>query len=587
MNNTLMESEYYSLLTELSQRLSKDDLHNLVFSCESIVPPSSIEKITAGIHLFRELKHRGHLGPANFDYLRKQLVLVGRHDLASMLPDQFEILFGRSTVREKGYFGCFVSPTAPNSNFEKVAFLKSFYPNTESRMLLMHLCQQLTFEDAKKLSFLMYPTHDLVTALDFVECLEKEGGLNSTELVTRISSCLEVVGRMDLAQTLQHLKAPYVVASLSTSQQQLNLKMRLFFHSKQRSYDFHMKALKKVETDSEVRMKLLGPILERIRTSFAESNIQLLARSFETAKLALSDLVQKDLDLLIKTSLVEVSKIDKAYRNAMQVVCVANSEDIPVDEVCEIIEQLHESYRSFNSVMDAIKWNSVIRDELEETVQQQKSPFGTPAEVACQYIFELSQEISRGDNICQEKEKLDRCLETLRGVYYSACYYIIIIQWLASLLCFYNSHSSKFCEHKETLQHIVQQKTDDIMLSYKHISEVIGHKALEVLNITLPESTSTDSNLPKQSACARPLVNHFNVLLIKVLAVATLGPCHTALAGHCSMDHNIDDALSCGSELIMVSASAMKMQVEAFREKLLSSDPLTSQVIGALTVSDK
>jgi hypothetical protein len=93
-----MESEYYSLLLELSQRLSKDDLHNLVFSCESIVPPSSAEKITAGIHLFRELKHRGHLGPANYDYLRKQLMLVGRHDLASMLPDQFEILFGRSTV---------------------------------------------------------------------------------------------------------------------------------------------------------------------------------------------------------------------------------------------------------------------------------------------------------------------------------------------------------------------------------------------------------------------------------------------------------------------------------------------------------
>ena len=89
-----MTSDYYSMLTELSLRLSRDDLTNLIFSCGNILPPSAAEKITTGVHFFQELKQRGHLGPANFDYLRKQLVLVGRHDLASMLPDQFEILFG-------------------------------------------------------------------------------------------------------------------------------------------------------------------------------------------------------------------------------------------------------------------------------------------------------------------------------------------------------------------------------------------------------------------------------------------------------------------------------------------------------------
>ena len=575
-----MESEYYSLLLELSQRLSRDDLRNLVFSCESIVPPSSAEKITAGVHLFRELKHRGYLGPTNYDYLRKQLVLVGRHDLASMLPDQFVILFGKSTIRDKGYFGCFVSPTAPYSTFENVALLKSFHPNTESRMLLMHLSQQLTSEDTKKLSFLMYPSHDSVTALDFVESLEKEGGLNSSELVAQLSSCLEVVGRVDLAQLLQSLKVPQVVASMSTSQQQLTLKMRLFLHSKQQSYDFHVKALKKVETDNVVRMKLLGPIIERIRLSFMESNIQLLARSLEAATLVSH---QQDLDSLIKTSLVEVSKIDKAHTKAMQVTCVANIEDIPIDEVCDIIEQLHESYRSFNSIMDILNWNSSIRSELKETIEQHKSPFGTSAEVACQYLFDLTKEISRSDKIREEKEKLDRYLQAIRGVYYSACYYIIIIQWLASLFCFFNSTSPQVCEYKETLEHIVQHKKDDIIQSYKHISEVIGHDVLQNLSMPLPESVCKDTNVPKPSSFTRPLINLFNVLLIKVLAVTTLGPGHTALASPCSVDTG--ETTSCGSELIMVSASAMNMQLEAFRERVLSSDPLTSQVIAALTVS--
>ena len=573
-----MESEYYSLLTELSQRLSREELHNLVFSCENIVPPSSAEKITTGIHLFRELRQRGHLGPANYDYLRKQLVLVGRHDLASMLPDQFEIQFGRSTVRDKGYFGCFTSPTAPDFNFENIAWLMSFHPNSESRMLLMHLSQQLTFEDAKKLSFLMFPTHDhdLVTAPDFVESIEKEGGMNSCELVTRLSSCLQLVGRVDLALLLQSLKAPKVLASLSSSQQQLNLKTRLLLHSKKQSYDFHVKALNEVETDNVVRMKLLAPIVERISPSFKESNIQQLARSLEMATL-----VSQQHDL-IKTSLIEVSKIDKAYIEAMQVVFAANSGDILIDEVCDIIEHLHESYRSFSSVMDVLNWNSVIRDELKEMVEQRKSPFGTSADVACQYMLELCKEISGGEKICQEKEKLDCYLQALRGIYYSACYYIITIQWLASLICYSNSSSSKFCDHRETLQNIVKQKKDDIMQSYKHLSEMIGHSRLEMLDIALPERT--DLNLHKQLSCARPLVNLFNVLLVKVLAVATFGPDHSVLDKHCTMD--IEETLSCGSELIMVSASAMKRQVEAFREKVISSDPLTSQVIATLTASD-
>lgn len=575
-----MASEYYSLLTELSQRLSKDDLLNLVFSCESILPPSIAEKITTGIQLFQELKQRGHLGPTNYDYLRKQLVLIGRHDLASVLPDQFEILFGRSNTRSKEYFGCFVSPTAPDTNSVNVSLLKLLHPNTESRILLMHLSQQLTSEDAKKLAFLMYPSHNQVTVLNFAELLEREGGLNSIEVVTRLSSCLEVVGRVDLAQSLQSLKTPPVIPSLSTPQQQLNLKMKMFIHTKQQLYDFHMKALKKVETDSGVRMKLLGPIVERIWPSFEETNIQVMAKSLEIAQ-SMSN--RRDLDSLIKTSLVEVSKIDKAYMNAMQVTCVAKSEDVLIEKVCDIIEQLHESYKLFSSMMDVLDWNSVIRNELKESVELHKSPFGTSAEAASQYIFELSQEVSRGDQICQEKEQLDRYLQALHGVYYGACYYIIIIQWLASLYCFATSSSSTFCKHKETLQHIVQQKKDDIIQSYKHISEVIGHKALEKLNIPSPESTCIDSD-SKPLSHAHPLVNLFNVLLIKVLAVAMLGPNHTTLAGHCSVDSN--EALSCGSEMIMVSASAMKMQVEAFREKVISSDPLTSQVMAALTERD-
>ena len=185
-------------------------------------------QIASGIDLFLELKQRGHLGPANYDYLRKQLVLVGRHDLASMLPDKIEVLYGQSHIRDKRHFGCVVSPSAPVFNPLNVSTLKFCHPNAESRMFLMLLSQQLNSEDSRKLAFLMYPTLSHTSAMELAELLESEEGLYSVAIVNRLSLCLEAVGRVDLAMLVNSLKAPQILLNaLSTSHQQFNLKMSL------------------------------------------------------------------------------------------------------------------------------------------------------------------------------------------------------------------------------------------------------------------------------------------------------------------------------------------------------------------------
>ena len=148
---------------------------------------------------------------------------MGRHDLASILPDQFEILFGRSTDRDKGSFGCFISPEAPHSlsNVVSASMTKCCHANTESRILLMHLSQQLNSEDTKKLAFMMYSIHGHVTALGLAELLEREGGLCSISVTNRLSACLDTIGRVDLAQQLNSLRVPQIVLlsnSLSTLQ---------------------------------------------------------------------------------------------------------------------------------------------------------------------------------------------------------------------------------------------------------------------------------------------------------------------------------------------------------------------------------
>ena len=185
------------------------------------------------------------------------------------------------------------------------SLLDCSHPSTEPRILLVQLSQQLlSSEDTKKLIYLMYPAQNKLTALDFTEHLESEGGLYSYNVINRLSSCLSAVGRVDLAQQLTHLKMPHLFvssSSLSTVQLQLNLKMRLLLHSKQQSFDFHMRALSEVEHNLEVRMKLLDPIYTRFQTSFSSSNIAQLVQKLQKDPIATN--LEGEFDSLIINSI--------------------------------------------------------------------------------------------------------------------------------------------------------------------------------------------------------------------------------------------------------------------------------------------
>ena len=576
-----MTSHYYSLLTGLSQRLSKENLDNLVFACSDVLPPSAAEQICSGIHLFQELKQRNHLGPANYDYLRKQLILVGRNDLASMLPDQFDILFGTSSVGDKGHFGCFISPTAPETNLVNASVFKFSYSNTDSRIFLLHLSQHLKSEDSMKLAFLMYPMHSHMTKLQFAQLLEREGGLTSIDVVNRLSSCLEAIGRLDLAKLLDSLKSPqFPLTTFSTSQQQLNLKIRLLLHSKQQSYDFYMKALNEVEGKNEVRIKLLSPIAGHFQKSFDYSTLSSLAQCLQNY--ATSQKTSESFHSLVRTSLLEALQINQAYSKRTSLLYL---DDFHIEELCQITEQAFGSYKSFDSFMDLLKWNPAVRGELIEHIELRKSPFGTPAEQACQYIHAVSQEISQCRELRQEMGKTDCHLFALSGVYYCCCQHVLVLQWLASLLCYTISFGfGVLAQHKyrETLWHIIQQKKDEIMTSYTQLADTIGPDVLKQL-IPPDEKRNTDTH----QSPPNPFVHFFNVLVIKLLAVATLGPesLNVSNAFYSVDDKFYDQAWTVGSHELRVSAAAMKKQVEVFRYKALSEDRLCSHVIAKLTDS--
>lgn len=210
---TSSHGEHYAQLIKISRMLSKDDLKNLIFACGDVLPTAAANKVTAGTDLFRELKQRGCLSPSNYDYLKEQLVAIGRDDLAFMLPDPVNVSDGEKDGR--------YSPAEVNIP----AHLRACTEGTSDaaysyRMLLLRLSEQITNEEAQKLAFAMCPElcDESVDAFRLICYLSNNRNITSAGFLKTLSSTLIVIGRTDLAQFLNsNSTEATLVLSLSLS----------------------------------------------------------------------------------------------------------------------------------------------------------------------------------------------------------------------------------------------------------------------------------------------------------------------------------------------------------------------------------
>ena len=87
-----------------------------------------------------------------------------------------------------------------------------------------------------------------------------------------------------------------------------------------------------------------------------------------------------------------------------------------------------------------------------------------------------------------------------------------------------------------------------------------------------------------------PVVNHltvfFHVFLIKLLAVATLGPGYIGVYDVHLTDQLLTIHTSYISHVILLMASGMKQQVEAFKKRALADDRLCERLITTLTTTE-
>ena len=594
--------DYHLLLTSLSQRLSNEDLKSLIFSCGDVLPRFASDSVTAGTDLFRELNQRGHLGPSNYDYLRGKLEQVGRNDLASLLPDQFDILFGQVSDTEKTCFGYVSSPAVPAVTVCPIKFQLTKFtsaPSVAHRMFLLHLSEQLSSEELGKLAYLICPKHcdDQLTAaklrLGLADLLERGENVISMQFIDLLSSCLEAIGRADLAQHLCSLTAPQVLlSSFSTSRQQLDLKISLLFHSKHQSYDFHMRALATLERDNGYRVRLLKPVIEGMYDNYSYSTIFPLAQKLQ--KVLQNRSHPGNFDKFITASVQKAFDFNQAYMTRTRF--IDNSREVHLESVHKLNSKCSKAYEEFDLIMNSFEWNSEARSELRTKEKCRATPFGTPADIACEYIFELCQETSHCSELHQEKQLTEKHLQILHGIFGCCCCNAVVLQWLATLLCLSTScssaHSSTLdlSKHKALLENLVKQVKDDIIELYPMISLIVGNDFLQEVAPFLESQIGvfrpTDNKQWVEVPAVNPFALLFHVFLIKLLAVASLGPSCIGVYDVHLTDQLLTSHTSYASHVILLIASGMKRQVEAFQRRALTKDRLCERLITTLTTTD-
>ena len=233
-------------------------------------------------------------------------------------------------------------------------------------MFLLHLSEQLTSEELEKLAYLMYPQqcNDQFTAaklrLGLADLLEKGENVISLQFVHLLSTCLDAIGRADLVQHLCSLVGPQILlSSFSTSQQQLDLKISLLFHSKHQSYDFHMRALATLERDDDYRVRVLGPLMKELCEFCSRSTILPLAQKLQIVMQSWSH--PEEFDELIQTSLKMVSEFDQAYWSRKRI--IKCSKELDLKRLHSLNSKCTEAYKEFDSIMSSFEWNADVRSE--------------------------------------------------------------------------------------------------------------------------------------------------------------------------------------------------------------------------------
>lgn len=82
-----MTQDFQSLLVQLSDAISDDDLERMIFFCTDIIGRKQAEEISRPFQLWQVLKDRGQINEEEVSYLEGMFRTIKRSDLLQVVTD--------------------------------------------------------------------------------------------------------------------------------------------------------------------------------------------------------------------------------------------------------------------------------------------------------------------------------------------------------------------------------------------------------------------------------------------------------------------------------------------------------------------
>ena len=597
-------TNHYFLLSSIAQQLSKNNTQDLVYACRDVLTESVADHISTGRDLFHELEHLACFGHNNYEFLQERLVLIGRSDLASMLPHEIEIILGGALTQSSDFGGIPTIVTQASTTTSSIVAKdgNSYSSKVAHRKLLLQISDKLTSRDIKRLSFVCSLPDSLhredMSAIELFQFLEKQELIspdNNDFLIDR----LEEIGRRDVANFLVSLLRPQALLNcLNTSYQHLTMKFHML-RSQNATYATQVKTLRALLRCNYSTMLKIGTTFTRsLLTAYTYETVFPLAKSLPAGLQSSTKLAS-----LVKCTLVSIFEFEESYVTGLKLVHDGCTD---FKQLAKNMKRCHLCFQEFNKNVSELQWNPDMCHKVKSEVDNRRTPIGAPANVACNVIYDIAKELYGGDTIQHEREALDQELHILESCHYTYCYKILMYQWLVTLLCLATEDVSKdfkppldLSKHRTTLLKIVLTHKDKIQACLPVTSQIIGLPLSQELAAHLKSAgvqlvVHTDKQFDSLD------LNFFHrisipvyTFLLQFLAIAFIGPrCFrlqevsvVLLKQHLEVISSKPHVSSC-IHITAKAGAAFHHRVETFKQKSLEINQLCAPLIEQLTISD-
>ena len=203
----------------ISNQLSSQEVENLKFMCNDVVPRRQLERLRSGFDLFCVLEGKDFISTTDVEFLKEILETVGKDHLVKKL------------VNEGGGWGIAEVHETGASNMQLSAESEAQYdtPKLEKafRKLLLKVGDELMeqnirdiaffFQDPKSLS--LQDIEQLRSASKLFQKLQDQGIISPTKL-EKLRATLDVIGRKDVCKIIDdYLKTIRCPAPTQVSQE--------------------------------------------------------------------------------------------------------------------------------------------------------------------------------------------------------------------------------------------------------------------------------------------------------------------------------------------------------------------------------